>query len=118
MNLHNCNRSDVVLVRHGHAPGLEQNDDIPAVVISCDTINDNLETVIVCPLIESKQPSESRVGAIFVPKEVLGLENNHFVLCLQILTVFQEQIINRIGSLPDSLMSSVELGVKTVLHLD
>jgi mRNA-degrading endonuclease toxin of MazEF toxin-antitoxin module len=74
-------------------------------------------SIIVCPLIEIGEISESRVGAAYVPGELIGMSRDSLVLCLHILTLDQDQIVKRIGSLPSSLMSNVEESLRFVLDL-
>lgn len=119
MNQDNFNYGDVVLVKFDEYRNYEQNETtLPALIITCDAINKNLGTLLVCLLINDRQISESLIGAIFVPKEVIGLSDNSIVLCLQIFTISKNQIVKCIGSLPDSFISSIKKSLKTVLNLD
>lgn len=100
-------------------PGLKAGgQSLPALVVSCNAINENLEMVIVCPLIEDMQISESQEGMVVVPKEVIGLNHNSVILCFQLFTISKERIVKRIGSLPTFLMPSVQSSLKAVLNLN
>ena len=89
-----------------------------AVVISSDVINDNLQTVIVCPLIEAKKVTKSRIGATLIPKEVIGMEENCLALSLQLKSVAKERILKRVSSLPVDYMKQIKESVQAVLELD
>ncbi|MFQ5677349.1 MAG: type II toxin-antitoxin system PemK/MazF family toxin, partial [bacterium] len=70
---------DVVVVQLSQQATIKKNGvgaGLRAVVVSSDALNKNLETVIVCPLIEQAPILESVTGATFVPKEVVGLRND------------------------------------------
>lgn len=119
MNQNKLHYGDVVLVNQ-QPPGEPENHKalLPAVIISADILNATLESVMVCPLVEAKYISHSKIGATFVPKDVIGLEDDSLVLSLQILTVFQGQISKRLGSLPDMLMKAVQTSLKSALNLE
>ena len=107
---------DIVLV---NLDGLKQKPLARhAVVISTDIINENLQTVIVCPLIEAKQVAKSRVGATLIPKEVIGMDENCLAFSLQIKTVAKERILKRISSLPLDYMQQIKESIQAVLELD
>ncbi len=89
-----------------------------AVVISTDVINENLQTVIVCPLIEAKQVAKSRIGATLIPKEVIGMEENCLAFSLQLKSVAKERIQKRISSLPEDYMQQIKESIQAVLELD
>lgn len=107
---------DIVLVNLG-APK-QKSTTRHAVIISTDVINENLQTVIVCPLIEAKQVSKSRIGATLIPKEVIGMEENCLAFSLQLKTVAKEKIIKRVGSLPLDYLQQIKESVQAVLELD
>ena len=95
---------DIVLVQLNKDVEVKQEATVrPALVISADTINDNLQTVIICPLIEAKNVSQSRIGATFVPKEIGGLHENSLILSFQIKTISKERVLKRLSSLPSDL---------------
>lgn len=119
MNQNELSYGDVVLVNQHQPDDLENGDKmLPAVIISANILNATLDSVMVCPLVEAKYISQSKIGATFVPKDVIGLEEDSLVLSLQILTVFQGQIFKRLGSLPDVLMKSVQTSLKSALNLE
>ncbi|MCG8603718.1 type II toxin-antitoxin system PemK/MazF family toxin [bacterium] len=118
MTSSDCRKGDIVLVRVDQNSNSTKDHGLrPAVIISCNVVNANMGSIIICPLVEIGQISESRVGAAYVPGELIGMSRDSLVLCLHILTMKQDQIVQRIGSLPDSLMRSVEESLEFVLDL-
>jgi len=89
-----------------------------AVIISGDIINENLQSVIVCPLIDAELVTKSRIGATFVPKADVGLACNSLVFSLQIKTVPKDRILKRISSLPAAYIQQLKESLQTVLELD
>ncbi len=89
-----------------------------AVIISADIVNDNLQTVIVCPLIEAQRVTESRIGATFVPGDVIGMENDSLVFTLQIKTISKDRIVKRVSSLPATYLSEIKESLQAVLDID
>ncbi|MFQ5752308.1 MAG: type II toxin-antitoxin system PemK/MazF family toxin, partial [bacterium] len=64
------NYGDIVLVKLSNGPDTNEKTVTGyAVVISADAINENLQTVIVCPLIEAKHVSDTRIGVTLIPKK-------------------------------------------------
>lgn len=110
---------DIVLIRLNGTSATDGNESTRhAVIISADIINENLQTVIVCPLIEAKQVSQSRIGATFVPKADIGLDRDGLVFSLQIKTVSKDRIVKRVSSLPLSYMEKIKESLQAVLELD
>jgi mRNA-degrading endonuclease toxin of MazEF toxin-antitoxin module len=106
---------DIVSVRLDETGGGEARY---ALVISADILNDNLSTVIVCPLIEAKGVAQSRAGATFIPVNEIGLDFDSLVLSLQIKTINKERIIRRISSLPAHYEDEIRESLQAVLSLD
>ena len=110
---------DIVLVQLSQDEQAKLNGSSRyAVVISADIINENLQTVIVCPLIEAKQVVKSRIGATFVPKSVIGMDINSLVFSLQIKTISKERIVKRVSSLPTDYMVQIKESLQAVLDID
>ncbi|MCA9733007.1 MAG: type II toxin-antitoxin system PemK/MazF family toxin [Deferribacteres bacterium] len=116
MNLYS--RGDVVLVDLSNGtPNSTSQFVSPAVVISSDTLNANLDTLIVCPIVDANGISESRIGATFLPQDVTGLGKNSIILSFQIRSIDRNRIIRRVGSLPALYMEQVQDGVSAALEL-
>lgn len=111
------NSGDVVALEHKDNGANSSKPIRYAVIISGDIINKNLETVIVCPLIESETVSESRIGATFIPREVTGLEVNRVVFSPQIKTVSKNQIQRTVSALPPVYIHQIKESLKVVLDI-
>jgi mRNA-degrading endonuclease toxin of MazEF toxin-antitoxin module len=108
-------RGDIVLIQ---LEDVKQKSARHGVVISTDVINENLQTVIVCPLIEAKQVTTSRIGATLIPKEAIGMEEDRLAFSLQLKTVAKERIQKRVSSVPAKFMQQIKQSIQTVLELD
>ncbi|RMD92887.1 MAG: type II toxin-antitoxin system PemK/MazF family toxin [Calditrichaeota bacterium] len=110
---------DIVLV---NLAGEEEKPTVAkkgyALIISSDTVNDNLDTVIVCPMVKSEKTTRSRIGATFIPKEIVDLGEHQLILSFVIKTIVKDRIIKRINTLPKSYMQQVKESLQTVLSLD
>lgn len=110
---------DIVSVRLAQVSGNSADEVIRhAVVVSADIVNENLKTVLACPLVAAKSISRSRVGATFLPQDKIGLDSDFLALSLQIRTISKERIVKRVSSLPRSYMSQIKESLKAVLDLD
>ncbi len=116
--MNSIKHGDVIKIR---ANGTTKNKAQPAyhlgVVVSADVINDNLNTVIVCPLIRAEEVNASRLGVTFVPGRVVGAEADHLVFSLQIKTVPKHRIAQRLSTLPPAYMKQVRDSLQAVLNL-
>ncbi len=116
MSSFNC--GDIVSVKLKDNDIEEKTSFGYAVIISAEVINKNLQTVIVCPLIEAKTVSESRIGATFVPKSDTDLDLNCVILSLQIKTISKKRIQKRISVLPTNYIRQIKESLQTVLDID
>ena len=107
---------DIVSVQLNYSDSANGEDGF-AIVISADVLNDHLQTVIVCPLIDAGQVKQSRIGATIIPKEVIGLEQDNIVFSLQIKTIAKSQIVKRISSIPNIYMSQIKESLQAVLDI-
>ena len=118
-------RSEVI--RNGDIVSVQLKDPSPdprrpkgqqfAVIISADVLNDHLQTVLVCPLVEAPQMKKSRVGATLIPKEVIGMERDIVVFSLQIKTIAKNQIVKRISSVPPNYLGQIKESLLAVLDI-
>jgi mRNA-degrading endonuclease toxin of MazEF toxin-antitoxin module len=112
-----CKNGDIVAVRLEDTGGDEEQIRY-AVIISADIINENLQTVIVCPIIKAPEINISRIGATYIKKDDVGLDLNSLVLSLQIKTVSKDRILKSIGVLPANYRSEIKESLQAVLELD
>ncbi|KAA3610991.1 MAG: type II toxin-antitoxin system PemK/MazF family toxin [Calditrichaeota bacterium] len=118
MNLYS--RGDVILVGLNSDVSPKAANPIvrPAVVVSSDTLNSNLNTIIVCPIIEANGVSESRIGATFVHSDIMGLGKNCIVLSFQIRSIDKNRVTRRVGSLPEIYLKQVQEGLIAALEIE
>jgi mRNA interferase MazF len=75
--------------------GSEQSGRRPAVIISGNALNDNLGTVIVCPLTTKIKNYKGNVT--LNPNKDNGLESSSEILTFHIRSVSKERFKNKIG---------------------
>ena len=114
------NRGDVILVKLKDQNARNGNGELvrPAVIVSSDTLNANLNTILVCPIIEANGISESRSCATFVHQDVIGLGKNCLVLSFQVRSLEKSCILRRVGSLPNVYFKQIQEGLMAALEID
>ena len=85
-------RFDVYLINLDTQLSGDPKNTRPAVVVSPDEVNHNLDAVIIAPLASSNTPYPTRI-------EVDFLNAKRFVILDQIRTVDKDRIVKKIGSL-------------------
>ncbi len=101
------NRFDVYLINLDERPSKDPKNTRPAVVISPDELNRNVETVIIAPLASTNARYPTRVPVTF-------LNNERFVILDQLRTIDRSRLAKKIGSLDskgqaDALKTLTEL---------
>ena len=86
------NRFDVYLVNLDDRPSDDPKNTRPAVVISPDELNRNVETAIIAPLSATKAVYPTRVPVDF-------LNETRFVILDQVQTVDRSRLVKKIGEL-------------------
>jgi mRNA interferase MazF len=98
-------QKDICFANLNPTRGSEQGGLRPVVVISGDTMNDNLGICIVCPL---SSKIKSYPGTVFIPKTIdNGLSENSEVICFQVRAISKERLNPPIGKLSDSQLKDV-----------
>lgn len=106
-------QKDIYLVNLNPTLGSEQNGIRPVVIFSGNTMNDNLEVSIVCPLSSSIKGYE---GCVFVKKDSLNnLENDSEIITFQIRTVSNKRFIKKIGEISDGQLKDLKLKLFEIL---
>ena len=85
-------RFEVYLVNLDPQPSKDAKNTRPAVIISPDEMNDNLENVIIAPLSSTNAKYPTRVPATF-------LNNERFIILDQIRTVDKKRLVKKIGEI-------------------
>jgi mRNA interferase MazF len=90
------NRFDVFLVNMDERPGRDAKNTRPAVIVSPDELNRNLESVIIAPIATIRAAYPTRVSVGF-----LGSERH--VILDQIRSIDKVRLVKKIGGLdPDA----------------
>jgi mRNA interferase MazF len=97
----------------GSAPALRR----PVLIVSADQYNrSKLRTTTVVVLTTTTQLA-GLPGNVTVPSDVSGLPNDSVVNVTQVATVDRDALEERIGALPDWLVTQVDAGLKRALGL-
>ena len=94
------NRFDVYMINLDERPSKDAKNTRPAVVISPDEMNRNIESVIVAPISSTNAVYPSRVPIEF-------LNSQRFVILDQIQTVDSNRLVKKIGELERTAQESV-----------
>ena len=92
--------------------GSEQSSRRPAVIISGNALNDNLETVIVCPLTTKIKGYKGNV--ILNPNKTNGLNTKSEILTFHVRSVSKERLKNKIGVISKNELQQI---IKTLNDL-
>ena len=85
--------------------GSEQSGRRPAVIISGNLVNDNVRTVIVCPL--TSKLKEYKGNLILDPNERNGLDKRSEVMTIHVRSLSKERLKRKIGEINDSEMAVI-----------
>jgi len=86
------NRFDVFLVNLDETPSSDPKNTRPAVIISPDELNRNVETVIIAPIASTNAKYPTRVSVDFLSSE-------RYVILDQIRTVDKVRLVKKIGDI-------------------
>lgn len=97
----------------GSEPGYRR----PVLVIQDDMFTQSrIRTVIVVIITSNTQLAEAP-GNVLLPREASGLPKDSVANVSQILTLDKAFLVERIGSLPNSLQEEIDEGLRTILTL-
>jgi mRNA interferase MazF len=97
--------------------GSEPGYNRPVLVIQDDMFTQsNINTVIVV-IITSNLNLAAAPGNVLLPRAASGLPKDSVVNVSQILTLDKKFLVERIGSIPDTLQSEIDDGIRTILYL-
>jgi mRNA interferase MazF len=94
------NRFDVFLLNLDEIPSDDPKNTRPAVVVSPDELNRNVDTVIIAPLSSTKAEYPTRVPVDF-------LNDRRFIILDKIQTVDASRLVKKIGVLEKSVQATV-----------
>ncbi len=94
--------------------GSEQRGIRPVIIISGNSMNNNLGISIVCPLTSKVK---NYAGCLVLAKDALnGLEQDSEVITFQIRTVSHARLIRKIGNITAKQMEQIQLGLREILR--
>jgi mRNA interferase MazF len=85
--------------------GSEQAGRRPAVIISGNLVNDNVRTVIVCPL--TSKLKEYKGNLVLDPNDRNGLDKRSEVMTIHIRSLSKERLKRKVGEINDSEMAVI-----------
>ena len=94
------NRYDVFLINLDERPSGDPKNTRPAVVVSPDELNRNVETVIIAPLSSTRAAYPTRVPVDF-------LNETRYVILDQIRTIDRSRLVKKIGELEKEARAAV-----------
>jgi mRNA interferase MazF len=103
----------VLEIPKGSEPGYRR----PVVIVSGNPLNDSgLRTVVTIP-VTSNMAREAIAGNVRLPSRRTGLSRNSVALATQIGSTDKRFLLDRIGRVPDDIMSSIDNALRLVLAL-
>jgi mRNA interferase MazF len=97
----------------GSEPGYRR----PMIIVSSNTFNDSgYRTVLMVPL-TSNMARESAPGNVRLASRKTGLPKNSVAITSQVTPTDKSRLLERIGRVPDDLISDIDEGLRLVLAL-
>ena len=97
----------------GSEPGYRR----PVLVIQDDIFTQSRIRTVIVVVITSNIQLAAAPGNVLLPREASGLPKDSVANVSQILTLDKAFLVERIGSLPNSLQEEVDEGLRTILTL-
>ena len=93
--------------------GSEQNGIRPVVILSGNSMNDNLGICIVCPL---SSKIRNYAGCLVVKKDAMnGLNHDSEIITFQVRTISKERLISIKGAITKQQLEIIKKGLQEVL---
>ncbi len=106
-------QKEIYLANMGPVKGCEQDGVRPVVVVSGDTMNDNLPLLIVCPMTSS---IKGYPATVFLKKnKANGLKENSEVLSFQVRSISPTKLIKKLGKVTDKQLDQIVRGIFDVI---
>ena len=93
--------------------GSEQAGRRPALIISGDLANANLNTVIVCPLTSKLKKYHGNL--VLKPSSINGLSKKSEVMVIHIRSISKKRFLNKIGSISIPDFQIVKEGLEKII---
>ncbi len=94
--------------------GREQGGYRPVLIISGDTMNDNLDVVIVCPLSTSIKQFENCI--VLGKNKQNGLKKDSEVITFQVKAIAKDRLVNKIGTITPLELNQIKLDLADILE--
>lgn len=113
-------RGDVYWADLAPRSGSQQTGRRPVIVMSHDGFNqaENWRSVIVVPMTTSQTQARRAATTVPIQSRVSGLDADGTAICHQITTLDRSKLSRQTGSLPPSVLESIELAIKAALDID
>ena len=106
-------QKDIYLTRFDPAIGSEQGGIRPAIIISGESINENMNVCIICPL---SSKIKNFPGCFVIPKnEKNGLSEDSEVMTFQVRVISKERFIKKLGIISNRDLERIKQGLLEVL---
>ena len=105
-------QKDIYLINLNPTKGAEQQGVRLAVVISGNTMNDNLDICIICPITSKIKNYEACV--VLKKSNLNNLTSNSEVITFQIRTISKNRLIKKIGEISDQELKQIFLGINDI----
>lgn len=93
--------------------GSEQGDRRPAVIISGNTMNEYLNTVIVCPL--TSKVRNYKGNPVLKPEDFTGLQIKSEILVFQIRNISKERLKRKLGVISPHTLNEIKETINDLL---
>jgi len=95
--------------------GSEQSGNRPAVIVSGNNLNNNLDVIWVCPLSSSIHKFEG--NPILKPNAENGLKNESEIMVFQIMSISKKRFKKKLGSISTKQMEEISATINDMLEL-
>ena len=89
----------------------------PVLIVQDDTFTQSRISTIIVVIITSNIRLAESPGNVLLPSQATGLPKNSVANISQIFTVDKTFLVERVGSLPESLLEEIDEGLRAVLYL-
>ncbi|MCZ4319855.1 type II toxin-antitoxin system PemK/MazF family toxin [Aequorivita viscosa] len=93
--------------------GSEQAGRRPALIVSGNLVNNNLKTIIACPLISKLKNYHGNL--ILKPSAINGLSKTSEVMIIHIRSLSKERFLQKMGSISKSDFNIVKEGLNKII---
>ncbi len=113
------NRGDIYWANLAPRSGSEQSGRRPVIIMSHDAFNQTSgwRSIIVVPISTSVGQKRRGPTVVALPAGMTGLPTDSIALCHQITTLDRAKLTDKIGAVPEELLTQVEQGLLAALDI-